>query len=467
MTPVSTAQKAPALIVLAAAMLLASLGISITAVALPALSQAFSIPGAIVQWIVLAYLVSVTVVIVLAGRFGDIFGRRKVLITGFAIFTVASLVCGIAPTFEILVGARAVQGVGGAVLMALPVGMARDMVVKERVGSAMGLLGTMSACGTALGPALGGVLIAGFGWRAAFFLLAGAGAAALAFSLRAVPAAPPQVGSLQRRVDWPGAALLSIALAAYALAMTGGLAGGWSGGLLLAVAASACALFIAVEARSPSPIVAVPVLRHRTVGAALAANLLVSVVMMSTLVIGPFFLSFGLSLSDTRVGFVMAVGPVIAAFSGFPAGRITDRFGASRVGAIGLLEIAVGLLCLAFLPRWFGAAGYVAALVVLTPGFQLFLAANNTAVMLAAEEKQRGMLSGLLGLSRNLGFVTGASALGALFAFRVGMTEVHEAAGSAVADAFTATFLAAFGLAVLALLIHLVSGRNERTDSAG
>lgn len=453
---------------LAAVTLLASLGISIVSVALPALVLAFSAPLHEVQWVVLAYLISVTVAIVAAGRLGDLHGHRRVLIAGLAIFVAASAFCAMAPSLGVLVASRALQGIGGAVLMALPVSIARDVVSRDRIGSAMGLLGTMSAIGTALGPSVGGLLVAGLGWRAAFFLLAALGAAALALSLAAIPSEPRRDSRPRRAMDWWGAVLLAVALTAYALATSGGKIGLALGAALpVAIAALALAAFVVAEKRSTSPLVPLSVVADRATATALALNLLVATIMMSTLVVGPFFLSFGLHLNDAMVGLVLAVGPVIGAVAGVPAGRLADRFGAPRMLLAGLAEIVLGLACLAMLPRSFGAAGYVIALMVLTPGFQMFLAANNTAVMASAREDQRGILSGLLGMSRNLGFMTGASAMAMLFATAIGPTDISGASDEAVADAFTTTFLAAAGLALAALALALLGqrvARNSGTD---
>ena len=153
---------------LSLSILLSSLGTSIANVALPALAQAFTAPFQDVQWVVLAYLLAITTLIVGAGRLGDIIGRRRLLIAGIALFTAASLLSGIAPTLPLLIVARATQALGAAVMMALTLAFVGETVPKERTGSAMGLLGTMSAIGTALGPSLGGVLIASLGWRAIF-----------------------------------------------------------------------------------------------------------------------------------------------------------------------------------------------------------------------------------------------------------------------------------------------------------
>ncbi len=159
-----------ALASLSLSMLMPSLDTSIANVALPTLARAFGASFQGVQWIVLAYLLAITTLIVSVGRLGDMIGRRRLLLMGIGLFTLASLLCGIAPTLWILIAARAAQGLGAAIMMALTVAFAGEAVPKARTGSAMGLLGTMSAIGTTLGPSLGGVLIAGPGWRAIFLV---------------------------------------------------------------------------------------------------------------------------------------------------------------------------------------------------------------------------------------------------------------------------------------------------------
>src|SRR3954462_8276647 len=155
---------------LSLSMLLSSLGTSITNVGLPALAQAFTASFQQVQWVVLAYLLAITTLIVSVGRLGDIIGHRRLLLIGIALFTAASTLCGVAPTLWLLIAARAAQGLGAAIMMALAMAFVGETVPKARIGSAMGLLGTMSAIGTALGPSLGGFLIAGFGWQAIFLV---------------------------------------------------------------------------------------------------------------------------------------------------------------------------------------------------------------------------------------------------------------------------------------------------------
>lgn len=167
------------LITLALAMRLASLGTSIANIALPALAEAFAAPLAQVQAIVVAYLAALTVSVVVAGRLGDRYGLKPMLVTCLTVFTVASLLCAVASSIGVLTGARAVQGVGAAFLMTLAMALMRQTAREEQVGRAMGLLGTVSALGIALGPSLGGVLIPLTRWRGVFWVQALLGVLAL------------------------------------------------------------------------------------------------------------------------------------------------------------------------------------------------------------------------------------------------------------------------------------------------
>ncbi|WP_180899657.1 MFS transporter [Martelella soudanensis] len=458
----------PILIALATATLTASLGISIASVLLPTLTRSFSATASDVQWVVLAYLMSVTIAIVSAGRLGDILGHRRVLIAGLAVFVTASVLCAIAPDLVWLVTGRALQGLGGAILIALPMSIARDLVPAERLGTAMGLLGTTSAVGTALGPSLGGVLLAWGDWRMAFWLLTGVASATLLLSVASLPRNSAPRNALWRELDFPGTFVLVIALASYALATSGGTAGiPLPPNVLISGALIAIALFVIVENRVTSPLVPMALLRDRKTGIGFVMNLAVGTIMMSTLVVGPFFLAFALGLNEALIGLAMAVGPVVSALSGIPAGRLTDRLGANRVIVIGLVQTMLGLLCLAFLPRYFGVSGYVVALITLTPAFQLFLAANNTAVLADASKEQRGRLSGLLGLSRNLGLMTGASAMSTLFVVILGTGDAAQASVADIARAFSMTFTAAAGLALVTLGLAIFSHAGRIREASG
>jgi len=316
-------------------MLLSSLGTSIANVGLPTLAEAFGASFQQVQWVVLAYLLAITTLIVSAGRLGDLIGRRRLLLAGIALFTVASALCSLAPTLGLLIAARTAQGFGAAIMMALTMASVADAVPKARAGSAMGLLGTMSAVGTALGPSLGGVLIAGFGWPFMFLVNVPLGMVAVLLVHRCLPAdgLRAKADDGHPRFDHLGTLLLALSLASYALAMT---LGRGSFGLLnvtlLGAALLGAGLFVWVESRVASPLIQLAMFRQPALGGGFAASALVATVVMATLVVGPFYLSGALALDAAAIGLVMSTGPLVAALAGVPAGRAVDRFGPRRVG---------------------------------------------------------------------------------------------------------------------------------------
>ncbi|MFO1061786.1 MAG: MFS transporter [Dongiaceae bacterium] len=440
-----------ALACLSLTMLMPALDTSIANVGLPALQRSFAASFPAIQWVVLAYLLAIATLIVGAGRLGDLLGRRRLLLAGIALFTAASVACGLAPSLALLIAARAAQGLGAALMMALTLAMVGEIVPKARTGSAMGLLGTMSAVGTTLGPALGGMLIAGFGWRSIFLVNLPLGLINLVLALRTLPADRPAAGP-PARFDAVGTALLAASLAAYALAAT--LGHGAPGPLnlvLLAAALGGGVLFVVAQKRAASPLLRLAMLRDAQLGAGLARSLLVSTVMMATLVVGPFYLSRGLGLDPARVGLVMAAGPLVAALAGVPAGRLVDRFGARGLGLAGLAGLAAGLLALAILPGRLGVPGYLAAIAVVTAHYALFQAANNTGVMGEVRPEERGVVSGMLNLTRHLGGITGTAVLGAVFAGVAGKADLAGAPAAVVAGGMQATFLVAALLILLAL----------------
>lgn len=449
---------------LAMAMLLASLGTSIANVALPTLAQALGAAFQDVQWVVLAYLLTVTCVIVSVGRLGDMMGRRRLLLAGLLLFTLGSALCGAAPGLWPLVAARVAQGGGGAVMMALTMAFVGQIVPKERTGSAMGLLGTMSAVGTALGPTLGGLLIATFGWRGVFLVGLPLGAMAFLLAWRFLPRDRAQNKAERPRIDVPGTLLLALTLAAYTLAMTLG-RGHFAAinAVLLAAAAIGLALFILVEARVAAPMLGLAMFRDPNLSVGFVLGALVMTVLMTTLVVGPFYLAGGLGLAPLEIGLVMSAGPIVSALTGIPAGWLVDRCGAARIAQAGLAIITLGCAGLASIPARFNIPGYVLPLIVTTAGYALFQAANNTAVMKDAKPESRGLVSGLLNLSRNLGLVTGASAMGAVFAYASGAVSLADAEPAAIATGMHATFAVAAMLIAAALVIAVIGLRAARS----
>lgn len=467
-TPQTFQAKAPpstsstwALCSLSLFMMLPSLGSSIANIALPTLTHEFSATFQDVQWVVLSFLLATTTLVVSAGRLGDLVGRRRLLMAGVALFTAASALSAAAPQLWVLVAARAVQGIGAAAMLALTVAFVGQTFPKERTGAAMGMLGTMSAVGTALGPSLGGLLIAGFGWQAIFLINVPLGGLALWLARRHLPADAPR-GKLPQTFDNLGTITLAFTLAAYALAMT--LGRGNFGQLniaLLIAAVGGLAAFIRIEARALSPLVRLSMFQDRRLTTSLIMSALVSTVLMATLVVGPFYLSQGLLFSTGVVGLVMSVGPAVAAFTGAPAGRLVDRFGSQTMSLFGLLGMTFGCGALVFVPASLGVAGYLVPIAVTTGSYAVFQAANNTGVMADVPQDRRGVISGLLTLSRNLGLITGASAMGAVFAATSGAASGLGSTPETIASGMHLTFAIATGLILISLTVAALGLRAD------
>jgi len=444
---------------LAAAILgsgVAALDGTIVNVALPSIER--DLGGGLTgqQWVANAYLLALGSLILIGGSLGDIYGERRIFAIGVGAFGVFSVACALAPTIGVLIAARALQGAGAAVMMALSMAAASTAVPKERTGAAMGWLGTMSAVGTACGPTLGGALIAAWDWPAIFAVNVPLGLIALVLAWRTLPPDSSIEPLRAARFDTAGAVLLTLTLAAYALALTVGRGRfGWTNGALLAAAIGGLGLFLRVEASAAVPLVRLALFRDPRFAGGLATSALVATILMATLVVGPFHLSRALGLDIATIGLVMSIGPAVAALTGAPAGRLVDRIGARRATSLGLCGIGVGSFALALAPLGFGIPGYLGPIVVLTASYALFQAANTAGVMTGVPLDSRGVASGLLNLSRNLGLVTGTAAMGAVFALAAGTAEIATAAPAAVGGGTRATFVVAGLLALFGLAIAL------------
>lgn len=436
---------------------LASLGTSTAAVTLPELPGSFRDHGFNPALVVSAYILATTALIVPVGRAGDFFGKRVVLVVCLCLYTMGALLAFQAPTLPTLITSRFVQGMGAAGMMAMPLALVRDFVPTGQVGRWMGAMGTMSAIGTASGPALGGAVVAAFSWRAVYLLQIPLALVALALCLLFIQNL--RHTNEHKEFDLPGASVLAISLAALTFLVSDLVDGFDLAIAILAVAAGGAFLaFLWIEKRSRSPIIPLGLLRSAHLRISLAMNAIVSLVMMGILVVGPFFLLDGLELTTTQMGLAMSVGPIASALSGIPAGRLTEGIGADRAVLVGASAIVFATALMAGLPYILGLAGFVLAFVMLSPSYQIFLAALNTSVMAQASEQDRGVTSGILNLSRNFGFILGAGAVSDLFwslalvGGNAGDTSVQISA--AMAGTFAICSILSLGVVALAVLLH-------------
>lgn len=436
-----------ALVGLALAMFLSSFGAGIAGLALPQLTEVFHAPFSEVQWVALAYSLTITVLAVAAGRLGDIVGKKPLLVAGAGIFLTASLLCGLSPSLSLLIGFRVLQGAGAALLMTLSVAVAFDLSGGTQAGRTIGLLGTASAAGMSLGPALAGLVLSGVGWRGLFFVSSLPGIAAVFLLTRCLPSRTGRKVRPESGIAPGQMLLLSLTLFSGVMSLQGNL---WftAAPVVFAATATLGLIFLAMVLRkSPAPLIDLRLFRDTGRSIPIALSTLITAVMTAPLVAAPFYLIAGLRVEPTHAGIVLSIGPVMTALTGIPAGHGIARYGAARVAAGGLIVLTLGCSLLAFLPSSCAVAGYVVAVVLLNAGYAAFQAANTAAVMTGTSPETRGIISGLLSLSRNLGMAAGMAVFGAVFASRAGLQ--HDP-GSAIHGAHV-TFTVAAVMALGAL----------------
>lgn len=440
--------------------ILAALGISAAAVVLPEISKDFE--GSVIDpnLVVSTYVLAVTALILPMGRAGDVYGKRNVLIAGLTIFLLGVCAASLASDLTVLVASRLAQGAGAAAMMAMPMAQVREIVPKDQTGRWMGIMGTMSAIGTASGPALAGIIASSLDWRAVFWLQIPLAAFALLLCLAYL--AKPRSNKAQNSIDLKGALTLTIFLASFVLFLSDIQHGlDRSAVLLLGLSAFAFISFVIVEKRSNPPLIPMRVFGAKNLRVSLIANVGVSLIMMGILIVGPYYLTLGLELTTAQMGFIMSIGPVTAALSGVPAGRLTEKVGAEIATFIGLLGMITATAAMSLLPYLFGLYGFIIAFMILTPSYQVFLAGLNTSVMQNSSVKDHGVTSGLVNLSRNFGFVLGASLFGIAFwsivDLNIGLDDVAENVSMAMAG----TFFLACCLVCCALALLFVTQRSQ------
>ena len=398
--------------------LMATLDISVVNIALPTLSRAFQVPLTTVEWVVLAYVLAITGLLLTLGRFADAAGRRRVYGWGLALFTVASALCAAAPSAGLLIAARALQGLGAAMMTANSTALLTANFPPEERGRALGAFGAMVGVGLALGPVLGGLVVGHLSWRWIFIINIPIGIIARWLLHSRVPVDPPH----DRRMDLnlPAAALWCGGLVALMLALSLGPSHGWGGPHVwpaFAIAAVLLAAFAVVEARATTPLLPVRLLLG-PLGIATTLTLIGNALSISIGFQLPLYLEEVLHFDASHSGRWLAVMPLTALFVTPVAGRWSDRTGARPLSVVGLLLTAGGFAVMAQLGTTPHPGHIMGGMAMIGAGLGLFTSPNSSAVMGSVPPDQLGLASGLQATMRNLGIAGGAAAMAAIVSSR-------------------------------------------------
>ncbi|HTS54713.1 MAG TPA: DHA2 family efflux MFS transporter permease subunit [Burkholderiales bacterium] len=393
-----------------------TLDASIVNVALPTLVAAFGTTFSTIQWVVLGYLLIATALVMAAARLGDIHGKKRAYLAGLAIFTLGSLLCGMAPSAGWLIACRAVQGLGAVFVSALGAAIVGEMFATTERGRALGMIGSAVLLGVALGPSVGGFIIAWVGWRWMFFVNIPVGIVAMSVVFRFVPDIPGRPASAG--LDWPGTVLACVMLGGMALGLTWGQRDGFETPLvvgLLATAIVALAAFLYVEPRVASPILDLRVFRNKPFATGLLMGYLVFLVLGGTGFLLPFFLEVMAHYPTAKVGLLLAISPIVGGVTAPIGGALADRVGPRWVALSGLLLVALGCVLFTSIDEHVTVWGFALRVAPVGLGMGLFNAANNSSVLNAVPRDQLGIASALLSLMRTLGQTTGVPVIASIF----------------------------------------------------
>jgi EmrB/QacA subfamily drug resistance transporter len=438
---------------------------------LPVIRGAFGSGIDTIQWVVTVYLLVVSGLLLTFGRLGDLRGHKPVYVTGFAVFLAGSGFSALAPSAAFLIGARAVQALGAAMLFAnAPAILTRSFPAAER-GRALGMVGTMTFLGLTAGPSLGGWVTATWGWRAVYAVNVPIGLAALATSLRFVP---DDRGERARgRFDPLGAVTFLVGLVALLLALNQAHAWGWGSARvagLLAAAAVALASFVAVEARAPSPLLDLGLFRARLFAAASASAVLNFICVYSVIFLMPFYLIQGRGWSPAQAGLVLTAQPLVMAVTAPVSGALSDRIGSRIPSTAAMLILSLGLVLLSRLGADASVARIVGALLVTGLGAGGFGAPNSSAIMGSAPRDRQGIAAAVIASCRNVGMVLGVGLAGAILTTRLARAQGAPGSlfGAVGAGLLAAACVAAAGAAISAVRGGPgVSARGDRTPETG
>jgi len=460
-------QRWLALIIVCIGDLMIVLDVTIVNVALPSIRDDLGFSEASLAWVVNAYLLTFGGFLLLAGRLGDLFGHRRLFLIGVSLFTVASLVCGIASSKAFLIGARAVQGLAGAVVAAVALSLIMTLFTEPADrAKAMGIFGFVVSGGGTIGVLMGGVLTNAFDWHWIFLVNLPIGVLVFWLSRFLLPA--DRAPDRRERMDVAGAVLVTAALMLAVYAIVNGNDSGWTSVQTLGLLAGAVllmAVFLGVEARAPAPLVPLRLFRLRTVASANALAVLVAGAMFGWFFLSALYLQRVLGYSALEVG--LAFLPATITIGGFSLGlsaKLVMRFGIRTPLTAGFVLFAVGLALFARAPvDGAYAADVLPGMLLLGLGGGIAFNPLLLAAMSEVAPTEAGLASGIVNTSQMMGGALGLAVLASLAASRTdslrdsGHTLVSALNGGYHAAFIAASAFAAVGIALAALLVRNVA----------
>lgn len=398
---------------------LATIDGGIVNIGLNTLVKEFGKPLVVIEWVVLAYMLTVSSLMLSIGRLGDMLGKKTLYLVGMGIFTAGSVLCGLSPTIYWLIGFRVLQAIGSAILMALGTAMVTEAFPASERGKALGIFGTLVSIGIIAGPTIGGIILESLPWNWLFFVNLPVGILGVLLVSKYVPSSRP---GTRQHFDFPGALILFISLCSLLFSLSLIQSSGFSNPLtfiLMAVFLFTLIIFIFIENRAKEPMIDLSIFKNRLFSVNLITGFSTFVVSAGTVIILPLYLQNVLKYGPQQAGLMLAITPLMVAFTAPIAGSLSDRFGSRVITSIGLTILLIGHFAVATLGADTSVIGYLLRFIPVGIGIGLFQAPNNSAVMGSAPRERSGVASSLLSLTRTIGQTTGIALLGAFWERRV------------------------------------------------
>jgi EmrB/QacA subfamily drug resistance transporter len=446
---------------------------SIVNTVLPSITRYFHTDISIAQWVPTIYLLTISCLILLYGRLGDMVGYRTVFLSGLAAFTMTSVLCGISQSIWMLIAFRALQGLAAGMMMSVGYAIVTTAFPPRERGKAMGIYAISIAVGLGLGPTIGGFIAQNLSWRYVFFVNVPIGIAAVFWGYRIIPRGGSKPG---QHLDIRGAAAGFVFLTSLLLYANRGDDWGWSAPaslVLVAVALVSGAVFIWMEKRAAQPMLNLSLFANRVFAFANLSALLNFMATYAVVFLTPFYLSIVLEYDVLNIGLVMAASPVATLFVAPLSGIVSDRIGSRPLAFCGMCLSAAGLILLSRLQADSGAMDVAWRLALAGAGAGLFSSPNNSAVMGSVPPVHLGIASGILAAMRNVGMVLGIAVAGAVLYNCAPVT--HSMATGTFGEAEVNQFLCGLrwayitgaGIALAAALTSLAAGGTRTPGAAG
>src|SRR5713101_8324350 len=409
------ANKWAVLAIVAVGIFMATLDTSIVNISLPTIAHYFGVAlSGAVEWVIIAYLVVIAGVLLTIGRLADMIGHKPIWVAGLVIFTVGSAICGAAPSLGLLIAARGLQGLGGALLMSISPAMLTNAFPAHERGRALGLNAVVVALGVSVGPTLGGITTEHLTWRWIFYVNVPIGVIGFIASMRVLT---ERMRRGRGRFDPLGAVLLAIGLVALTMGLSFGQEWGWTSPLLLStlVVGIIVLLALVVERRVSDPIIDLALLRGRVFLSANASLILSFLALFAVSFMLPFYLEELRGFSTEQAGLLLTPLPLTIAVIAPFSGALADRIGSRWLAAGGLTIACIGLVLISQLNAQSSTWDIIWRLVVTGAGQAMFQSPNNSALMGAAPRNQQGTASGFLATGRVVGQSISVALAGAIF----------------------------------------------------